>query len=122
MIPTSFLNSACALICLLIAACANSKHSTNSSSEHSFASPSTIIKFFSVAAMINSKSHFANSALEGLITNLPSIFAILTSEIISLIGILDTANAADAAKHANESGITCSSLETNEINTCTSHK
>ena len=72
--------------------------------------------------MMNSNSHLANSDLEGLITNLPSIFAILTSEIISLIGILDTANAADAAKHANESGITFSSEETNEINTCTSHK
>ena len=72
--------------------------------------------------MINSNAHLANSALEGLITNLPSIFAILTSEIISLIGILDTANAADAAKHANESGITLSSLEINDIKTCTSHK
>ena len=122
MMPTIFLNSACALICLRIASCAISKHCTNSSSEHSFASPSTIIKFFSVAAMMNSNSHLANSALEGLITNLPSIFAILTSEIISLIGILDTANAADAAKHASESGITFSSLEINEIKTCTSHK
>ena len=71
---------------------------------------------------MNSNSDLANSALEGLITNLPSIFAILTSEIISLIGIFETANAADAAKQAHESGITCSSLETNEINTCTSHK
>ena len=32
------------------------------------------------------------------------------------------ANAADAARHANESGITFSSLEINDIKTCTSHK
>ena len=47
---------------------------------------------------------------------------IRTSEIISLIGIFETANAADAAKQANESGITFSSLDIKEINTCTSHK
>ena len=46
----------------------------------------------------------------------------LTSEIISLIGISDTANAADAAKQANESGKTLSSLDIKETNTCTSHK
>ena len=105
-----------------IASWAISKHCTNSSSEHSFASPSTIIKFLSVAAIKNSKSEIANCALDGLIINSPLIRPIRTSEIISLIGILDTAIAAEAAKHANESGITFSSLEIKEINTCTSHK
>ena len=65
--------------------------------------------------MINSKSELANCALEGLITNVPLIRPTLTSEIISLIGISDTANAADAAKQANESGNTLSSLDDYEI-------
>ena len=41
----------------------------------------------------------------GLITHFPSILAILTSEIGPLNGISETANAADAAKQANASGV-----------------
>ena len=38
------------------------------------------------------------------------------------MGMSETANAADAARQASESGITSSSDEMSEINTCTSHK
>ena len=48
--------------------------------------------------------------------------ATLTSLIISLMGMSETANAAEAAKQAKASGITSASLEIKEINTCTSQK
>ncbi len=71
---------------------------------------------------MNSRSACSNSLRDGFTMNLPSTRATRTSEIISLIGISETAKAADAAKQAIASGITCSSLEIRVINTCTSHK
>jgi hypothetical protein len=49
--------------------------------------------------------------------NFPSTLAIRTSEITSLIGILETAKAAEAARQANASGKTSGSDDINEINT-----
>ena len=80
-------------------------------------SPSTIIRFLSVAAIIKSISAVSNSVREGFTINTPFTLATRTSEITSLIGISDTANAALAAKQANASGITSLSEEINEINT-----
>ena len=105
-----------------IASCAISKALIKSASEHSFASPSTIIRFFSVAAIMNSKSDCASSERVGFTKNCPLTRAIRTSEIISFTGISDTASAADAAKQASESGNTSASLEIKLTSTCTSHK
>ncbi len=49
--------------------------------------------------------------------NLPFTLATRTSEMTSLIGIFETASAAEAAKHANESGITSGSEDIKVINT-----
>ena len=76
-----------------------------SASEHSFISPSTILISLIEADTINSKSAFANSVRVGLITNLPSIRATLTSDIGPLKGMLDTVIAAEAAKATKLSGI-----------------
>ena len=61
-------------------------------------SPSTIIRFFSVAAIIKSISAFSSSVRVGLTSISPSTLAIRTSQIISLMGISETANAAEAAR------------------------
>ena len=68
------------------------------------------------------KSAIDNCVRVGLMTNLPSTLATRTSEIISLIGISETASAADAAKQANASGIISGSEDINVTKTCTSHK
>ena len=70
----------------------------------------------------SSKSSYTSSVRVGFMINLPSTRAILTSEIISLMGISDTASAAEAARQAIESGIISASLEMRETSTCTSQK
>ena len=75
-----------------------------------------------MAAIINSKSQEASSVRLGLIIKLPFFLPMRTSEIISWIGISETANAADAARQANPSGNTSASLDKRLIKTCTSHK
>ncbi len=105
-----------------MASCATSIALIRSFSLHSLDSPSTIIIFFSVAAMIKSISAFAISLRYGFTLKTPLMRATLTSEIISWIGISDTASAAEAARHAIASGITSASLEISVISTCTSHR
>ena len=63
-----------------------------------------------------------SSARVGFILNWPLIREIRTSDITSWIGTVETANAAEAAKHAIASGIIWSSLEIRVTITCTSHK
>ena len=75
-----------------------------------------------MAAIRKSMSAVSNWVRVGLITKAPLMRAIRTSLIISLMGISETANAAEAAKQAKLSGIISGSLETKLINTCTSHK
>src|ERR1051325_2227546 len=55
---------------------------------------------FIVAATMNSISDSAIWLLVGFTINLPSTLPILTSEIISWMGMSETANAADAARQA----------------------
>jgi hypothetical protein len=57
----------------------------------------------------------------GLTINSPFTLPIRTSEMISLIGISEIASAAEAARHAIESGIISMSLEIKVTSTCTSH-
>ena len=64
-----------------------------------------------VAPTIKSISAFASSSKVGFILNCPSIRATRTSEIGPLKGISETANAAEAAKPANASGISLPSDE-----------
>ncbi len=120
--PAFSRSSCCALIWMRMASCASCNAFTRSSSLHSWLSPSTIIRFFSVAAIMKSISAFASCVRVGLIIISPSTLPTLTSESISLIGTSDTAKAALAAKQANASGITSGSEEISVISTCTSHK
>ena len=77
----------------------------------SLASPSTIKIYSSEPATINSNEATSNCAGVGLIINFPSIFPTLTSDIGPLNGISETANAAEAANPAKQSGRTSESAD-----------
>ena len=70
----------------------------------------------------SSISEFSNSLRVGFTMNSPFTRPTRTSEIISLIGISETASAAEAAKHAMASGMISASLEISETSTCTSQR
>ena len=78
--------------------------SAKSASEHSLASPSTIITFSMVAANMMSMSASTIWLMLGLMINCPLIRATRTSEIGPLNGTSDTIKAAEAAKPARASG------------------
>ena len=81
--------------------------SSISASETSSISPSTITILSRVPAIIMSSSAPLSSSKVGFTVKFPSFLAIRTSETGPLKGISDTANAAEAAKQANASGIFC---------------
>ncbi len=118
--PTKAASSCCALIIVLTASCATLIPSIKSCSEHSLASPSTMQRLSIVAPTIKSTVASFNCERVGCTTQSAPTLATCTSDNISVIGISDTAMAAEAANAAKAFGMVSLSAEIKLMMICVS--
>ena len=118
--PTTATNPSCSLIISLITPWAWKMASITSSSEVSWALPSTDITAFSLPPTKNSKSHVSISSTVGLITNSSLIRPITIAPTGPLNGMSETDKAADAPINDGTSAECLPSKERTVHKTCIS--